>query len=105
MYELLFLAGVVGLFWFWWDSIGVKEVARDYAKQACRQADVQLLDDTVAVSRIRLRRDSNGKLKFYRQYRFDFTPDGEQRFQGKMVFLGRIREQLDLGTYPYTQRL
>ena len=103
MYELLLIVILLGVFGFWWDSIGVKEVARHSAKQACQQADVQLLDDTVAVSRIRVRRDSTGKLKFYRQYRFDFTPDGEQRFQGKMAFLGRIRQQIDLGAYPYQQ--
>lgn len=76
------------LVWLWWDGLGAKEIARAYCMRLCREHDVLFLDDTVALARMRLRRDAGGTLRLYRRFNFEFTSDGEQRYQGYVELLG-----------------
>jgi hypothetical protein len=74
--------------WLWWDGLGAKEAARKICLRLCRERDVLFLDDTVALTRMRLRRDANGTLRIFRRFNFEFTSDGEQRYQGYVDMLG-----------------
>jgi len=58
------------LIWFWRDSLQVREIATRISKRACESHDVQFLDQTVALRRLRLRWLRSG-LKFRRLYEFD----------------------------------
>ena len=78
----------VFLVWLWWDGLGAKEAARASCKRVCREHDVLFLDDTVALTRLRLRRDASGNLRIYRRFGFEFTSDGEQRYLGYVEMLG-----------------
>lgn len=84
---LLFMAGLLLL---WWDSLGAREVAKRSVKKVCEGHDVQFLDDTVKIARIRLRRNSLGQLRIYRAYHFEFSYSGEDRGLGEIELLGRI---------------
>ncbi len=84
--SLLFMMGI-GL-WFWRDSLGAREQARAASTRACRQSNVQLLDDTVALERLWLRRDHNGRLKWERLYVFEFTDTGHRRQTGSVLLIG-----------------
>ncbi len=77
----------VGL-WFWRDSLGAREQARAASSRACRQVNVQLLDDTVALERLWLRRDRDGRLKWERLYVFEFTDTGHRRQTGSVLLVG-----------------
>lgn len=83
---LLVIAG--GIIWIWWDGLGAKEVALRRAAEMCRQSDVLFLDDSVALKRLRLCRQRNGNMGFYRRFSFEFTSDGELRYQGFIDMLG-----------------
>lgn len=87
------------LAWIWWDGLGAKEVARVRGKQLCDQADVQFLDDTVVQTSLRLCRHKSGKVGLYRRFQFEFSTDGDRRYQGYIDMLG----QIVLSTYmePY----
>ena len=82
---LLLLAAIIG---FWYDALRVKERAREVCLRACQQQDLQLLDDTVTVDKLWIRRGSEGWLLFERRYTFEFTDTGAQRHQGLIVMLG-----------------
>jgi hypothetical protein len=85
----------IGL-WFWRDSLGAREQARAASARACRQSAVQLLDDTVALERLWLRRDHDGRLKLERLYVFEFTDTGQHRQVGSVLLVGWRVEVLQM---------
>lgn len=90
LFALLILALVI---WFVWDSLKAREAAHAAARKACEEAGVQFLDDTVSQSGIRLARDAEGRVVMERQFRFEFTPSGDDRQQGRVRLLGgRVQE-------------
>ena len=92
--DILIALAVVGLvIWFWSDSLRSREVALLASQRACRETGVQLLDQTVAFGRLRLRRNMAGRLSLLRVFGFEFTTDGVSRREGRVVLLGR---QVDL---------
>tara|TARA_B100000780_G_scaffold277783_1_gene249322 strand:+ start:539 stop:847 length:309 start_codon:yes stop_codon:yes gene_type:complete len=84
---------------YWWDTSAAKNRARLAAKQQCQQQDLQLLDDTVVLKKIRLKRDRKGYITLLRQFTFEFSSDGEQRTQGELHLLGKKMTHLHLGVY------
>ncbi|MDH5572731.1 MAG: DUF3301 domain-containing protein [Gammaproteobacteria bacterium] len=97
---ILLLAAVV---MFWWDSMGVKEQARQIGSDLCRRSDVQFLDDTVALNKITVKRNTYGRLCFYRIFRFEFSNDNSNRFTGKIYMLGRYSDKVEMDPYPFTE--
>ncbi len=90
LFALLILALVI---WFVWDSLKAREAAHAAARKACEEAGVQFLDDTVSQSGVRLARDAEGRVVMERQFRFEFTPSGDDRQQGRVRLLGgRVQE-------------
>lgn len=88
-FDFIAVLGIAGLLLFWWDSLGAREVARRTGKLACEKHEVQFLDDTVTIARIRLRRNELGQLRLYRAYRFEYSYSGEDRGIGEIEMLGR----------------
>jgi hypothetical protein len=76
---LLILAGAYA----WQNALRARERARALGFDLCTQANVQLLDQTVALQRMRLVRGSHG-LRLRRDYRFDFSVDGRDRHRGTL---------------------
>jgi hypothetical protein len=88
---LLFLLG-----WFWLDSLRAREIALGICQAACRQRDLQWLDQAVALRRLGLSWRSEG-LRLRRVYRFDFSEEGTGRRQGYIVMRGLNLEELSFG--------
>src|SRR5690606_41234569 len=65
------------------------EHATAVGRAACRAAGVQLLDQTVHATGLRLRRRSDGRLGLERSFRFEYSHEGTDRNRGRMVFHGR----------------
>ncbi len=89
MTEWLFLLALAGIAWFWLDSHRVLDLARAAARQFCAAQGLQLLDDTVASTALRLERNDAGRLVIARTYRFEFSDTGDNRLAGSLVMLGR----------------
>ncbi|KRT54208.1 DUF3301 domain-containing protein [endosymbiont of Ridgeia piscesae] len=83
------------LIWFWRDSLQVREIATRISKRACESHDVQFLDQTVALRRLRLRWLRSG-LKFRRLYEFDYSLEGSGRLTGYIIMLGSHTELLQI---------
>lgn len=90
---------LVGVTWFWMDSMRCKEIARQAGHQACTKANVQFLDDTVENKKIWVRRSESGKLQFCRIFFFEFASDGASRYQGRIVMLGQEVKEVAMDAY------
>jgi hypothetical protein len=97
----LLLVAVLGLGgWYWFSSTRVREIAVDAARRATKAADVQLLDQTVALARVSMSRDGSGQWRLWRQYRFEFSRDGIERETGHIIMLGRRLEAVVVTEAP-----
>ena len=96
MQEIIFIFVVILSFWLWRDSLNAREQALVAAKRACKQLNVQFLDDTVSISRLRLCRTKYGTVALCRLYSFDFSLDGEVRRLGNISMRGQIIEDVML---------
>jgi hypothetical protein len=104
MSEILMLAALAGVVWLWLDSTRSRERALAASRSACQQVNVQLLDETVALTKLRLCRTSKGTMALCRVYEFDFTLDGESRRAGLVVMRGQSIEDLVLD-FDHTSHL
>ena len=82
---LVVIAAALG---WWWLSMRAREIAVRAARGACRRFSVQLLDETVALRRLRLTRGHDGRLHPWRLYRFEFSQTGGERYTGHVALLG-----------------
>ena len=96
LFLLLLLAAAV---WFWLDSLGALDAARNAGKRACNNADVQFLDDTVSGIALALGRHSSGRLAFRRTYRLEFSETGNSRREGRLTLLGSQIESITMEPY------
>ncbi len=94
--EWLLLASLAALAWFWWDSLQKRELAVRAARAVCERSGVQFLDDSVALSRMRLKRDSNHRARLYREFSFDYSSVGDDRQAGRVYLLGEVVLSADL---------
>jgi len=95
-FESLAVVLVIGAGWFWYDSLRAREAAVETARRACMADGVLLLDDTVALSVLRLRRSASGAVALLRVYRFEFSDTGNNRLEGNVTLLGSAVQALFL---------
>ena len=96
LFDIAIFFGFAALLWYWLAGIRSKEIARAAGRHASEQAQAQFLDDTVELTKLRLRRDGQGRLAWYREYRFEFTRNGDYRIRGALAMLGQRVVYLDM---------
>ncbi|WP_207061461.1 DUF3301 domain-containing protein [Motiliproteus sp. SC1-56] len=94
--DLLWLLFAFVLLQYWWSAKGVKELAYQACRRYCRELDLQLLDDTLVLRGLWLKRDPGGRLRFWRSYLFEFSSTGDERYRGRVILLGRRIEGIQL---------
>lgn len=77
-----------------------KELARTAALNACKRHNLQFLDDTVSMRRIRFLRSSHGRLQLARKYVFEFSSQGINRHGGHLWVCGGRAYDLEMEPYP-----
>jgi hypothetical protein len=92
--SLLFLCGLI---WLWFDSVGARDAGIKAARFACESESLQLLDDTVAIASLKLRRNDDGQVRLRRIYKFEFSDTGNNRRNGSMVLLGARVVEVNIG--------
>jgi len=85
---LAWMALLVAVFSFWWQSDRVKNHALTQVAALCRRQNLQLLDQTLVLKGLWPVRDETGALGLRRRYSFEFTSTGETRYQGRVLLLG-----------------
>lgn len=102
MADFWIVPALLTVVWFWVDSMRAHEWAMTVARRACAQHELQLLDETVALTRLRLGRDGNGRIAWKRRYGFEFSNEGDSRSTGVVELLGRRVIALHLEMGPFT---
>jgi hypothetical protein len=86
---LLGLLALAAVAWLLLDTASARDAARVHARRICKDLGVQLLDQTVALSRTRLTRNASGALWLERHFRFEFSEAGNDRNLGQVRVRGR----------------
>lgn len=82
-------------------AIKLKEMAQAAVKVHCAQADVQLLDGTVFLRKVRFGRDSRGNPALKREFQFEFTATGEDRNRGWVRLIGSRVQSIELAPHRF----
>lgn len=99
MNSIILLITLGFIAWFWFDTRRSQEMALSICKQTCGQLHLQLLDDNVALTRVRLRRNSRGWLVVQRTYQFEFHDGSNNRERGIVILRGIALELFDMPNY------
>ena len=99
MLNYIIFFSIVGIIWYWWNSVSAYEVAYKQAKLACKQLELQFLDDTLDVIKLRLCRHPHGYMQLCRTYEFEFSSDGDSRYKGYVKLSGLKYESIDMDAY------
>ncbi|MFT7460140.1 MAG: hypothetical protein ACI909_002828 [Planctomycetota bacterium] len=72
----------------WFESLRVREFVIKHCHHLCREINLQLLDQTVSLTSLSLRRTDSGSLGFKRKYQFEVSENGADRFSGYITLVG-----------------
>lgn len=93
----LFWLLVLGLFIYYsWRAFQAKDLAFAAARRHCKEMQVQMLDQTVYLRRLWIKRDSRGRPGLWRAFHFEFTVTGGDRYFGRVLMLGRHIQRVEL---------
>jgi hypothetical protein len=76
----------------------MRQLVLEACTRYCKDRDVQLLDQSVSLRRLRLRRDAWGRFGFWRLYEFEFASPENDRYRGLAVTLGGRVVEISLET-------
>ena len=86
--ELILLLILVVVIWFWSDSLAKRERAILLGRELAARFQLQLLDESVACSRLWLGRNARGHAQLLRTYEFDVSANGADRLPCQLILLG-----------------
>lgn len=95
--EILSLLLLGGIVWFWTDGMKTRDIAVRKVKEACAAENMQLLDETIATTKIRFVRDDDGRLVLQRIYAFEYSDTGSNRRPGSIIMRGQEVLFVNLG--------
>jgi len=93
---ILWLTGFAVIGFYWIHAVRSKEIAVKAAEKHCEFMQVQFLDQTVFLKKLNFKRYGEGQLGFMREYYFEFTVSGEDRYFGRVFMLGNRVESVNL---------
>ena len=82
--------------WYWQDSLRSREFTLKQCRRLCKEHNVQFLDQTVHVARVRLAKNSRHNFFLRRFYAFEFSIGGVDRHHGVAVVSKEKIEYLSL---------
>lgn len=85
--------------WLFRRQLALRELALQHAVAACDKSDVQLLDQSVGLSRLRITKLARGGFGVMREYRFEFTSTGERRYSGRIFMVGQTLQKVELDAF------
>ena len=101
--ELFALVLLIAVTVFWIDSLRARETALAAGRAACERYGLLLLDDTVAVTKMRFARNPEGRLKVARTYGFEFSDTGNNRRRGQIFLVGGEAEDITFEPYAVAE--
>lgn len=98
IYAIFWLLAICTIGALWYKNLAYKDLAYRSALQFCREADVQLLDQTIVLRSIRPVKNSQ-QWYLRRHYQFEFTSTGADRYKGNITLLGKSVADIQLATH------
>ncbi|MBD8873093.1 DUF3301 domain-containing protein [Rhodanobacter sp. DHB23] len=95
--DLLILLALVAAIAAWLKLSAARDRAASEARQQCERYGLQMLDESVGLRALRLRRVA-GRLRLERCYGFEVSIDGADREQASLWMLGDTLSELRLPT-------
>jgi Protein of unknown function (DUF3301) len=99
IYGVFWLLAFVSVAILWYKNLAYKDLAYKSALQFCREADVQLLDQTIVLRSIRPAKDLRQQWFLRRHYQFEFTSTGADRYKGGVTLLGKMVMDIQLAAH------
>ena len=99
MLDLFFIIVLLIIGFYWSSTMKAREIAFMAANVYCQKMEVFLLDEYVALNGQWLKRDTDGKIKAWRSYQFEFSSTGDERYHGKVIMLGGKVIKIQLEPY------
>ncbi len=111
---IFFLALLAVGYQIWPLQQKAKESAVTAVRRRCQQEGLQLLDDTLVLERMRVKRPGRGQGRLQavgesgkastlpvvvRTYRFEFSSTGDQRYKGLITLQGRKVASIEMEPY------
>ncbi len=99
MYTLnsfLLLGAIVIIMLLWFESLRVRERVTRICRELCEKSELQLLDQTVALSSISANRSIRGHWHLRRIYQFEVSNNGADRYRGYITLLGTSIEAIQI---------
>ena len=91
---LLLLALLAVILLFWYESLRIREAVTAMCRKICERTGVQLLDQSVSLASISIRRSPRNRLHVYRVYQFDVSTSGADRRPGYVILAGKSVEAI-----------
>jgi hypothetical protein len=95
MDSLIIILMMLGIAWFIMDSARAREMALAIASETCKHRGYQLLEESVQLKSIRLRKSPEG-LRIYRLFQFEFSDNSVSRRYGSVGIIGRTIDHVIL---------
>ncbi|OGT77677.1 MAG: hypothetical protein A3J35_02480 [Gammaproteobacteria bacterium RIFCSPLOWO2_02_FULL_52_10] len=71
----------------WYEILKIRELVMKRCQQVCAEAQLQFLDQTVAVIAVKIRVSDDIRLMLYRTYQFEYSENGVDRYKGYVDLL------------------
>ena len=94
--ELLLIVVLVAISASWLTTMRARDRARIAVARLCKQYQLQLLDQTVALAGMKVARSQRGGLTLRRLFRFDYSEDGITRKNGSIWMKGEQPEMITI---------
>ena len=85
--------------WVFRRQLALAELAFLYAQAFCQKNDVQLLDQSIAMAGIKFKKLTRGGFGLEREYHFEFTSTGEQRYTGRIFMIGQTIVKVNMDAF------
>ncbi len=89
MLEFILLIFIVCIILFWFNTLSARELAIQHGFSLAERCNLQLLDETVACTKLRIARNSKGHATFQRTFVFEVSANGADRMPCHLVLLGK----------------
>lgn len=85
--------------WLFWHHLSISQRAYRAAKQRTEEIGVVLLDQSVILRKVTLRRSTHSLFALQRRYDFEFSSIGDVRYPGYIVFTGKRLQKIHLAAF------
>lgn len=85
LFDIFLLSLVCLAIYAWLNAQKVREIALQGATKECQRLNLQLLDGNVSLKKLKPMRNAQGRLCLHREYHFEFSATGDERYIGRII--------------------